>query len=100
MSYKLIYTELVLYDIADIKEYLSGFYPGTWPRFAQKLENGISCLSSSPYMYEAYKSGSDYRRLIVENYLVFYKVKEPKKEVCIYRILHGSRDIQRFLNFN
>mgnify|MGYP000944865976 FL=1 len=98
MKYKLIYMDLVLDDMAAVKRYLSGFYPGTWPRFSQKLEDGISALSSMPYICEAYRSGSDYRCLVVEDYLVLYKVNETEKAVYIHRILHGSRDIQRFLN--
>ena len=98
MKYKLIYMDLVLDDMAAVKRYFSGFYPGTWPRFAQKLEDGISALSSMPYISEAYRSGSDYRCLVVEDYLVFYKVNETEKDVYIHRILHGARDIQRFLN--
>jgi plasmid stabilization system protein ParE len=90
--------DLALQDIADIKAYLSGFYQGTWSRFSQKLEDSIFALSSTPYIYEAYRTNYDYRRLIVGNYLVFYKVFESEKSVRIYRILHGAKDIQQYLN--
>jgi plasmid stabilization system protein ParE len=37
-----------------------------------------------------------YRVLVVDNYLVFYKVK--RTTVLIYRILHGARDIVHLLS--
>ncbi|MEP6890052.1 MAG: type II toxin-antitoxin system RelE/ParE family toxin, partial [Nitrospirota bacterium] len=37
-----------------------------------------------------------YRVLVVDNYLVFYKVKG--KTILVYRILHGARDIMHLLS--
>ena len=99
MNYKLRYLDLALYDIADIKKYLSHFYPGTWPRFAEKLKSDISGLRSMPFMCPVWRHGSDYRCLVVDDYLVFYKAGKSDKTVHIHRILHGARDIQRYLDF-
>ena len=98
-SYNIVYMDLALEDVAEIKRYLSNFYPGTWPRFADKLERGISGLSAMPYICEAWQPKPTYRRLVVDKYLVFYKVLDAEKTIQIHRILHGSRNIQRFLNF-
>ena len=81
MKYKLIYIDLALDDLVVIKEYLSNFYPGTWFRFIENLEKSISKLSSMPYICEKYHFGSDYRQMVVDNYLVFYKINEKLKEV-------------------
>ena len=99
MKCTLKYMDLALMDVAEIKEYLSGFYPGTWIRFSEKLKENMETLTSLPYMCNFYRSGSDFRRLLVEDYLVFYKVDETKKTINIYRILHGARNIQRYINF-
>ena len=99
MKYELRYMDLALLDIADIKKYLSGFYPGTWPRFSEKLRSDVSGLASMPLMYPLWKPDSDYRCLAVNEYLVFYKINKSKKTVHIHRILHGARNIQQYLNF-
>jgi len=111
-EYKLRYMDLAFDDMAVIERYLSGFYPGTWPRFSQTLEEEVSRLSSHPYIGALYKPGrmgeqqtqsatspdSDYRWIMAEDYLVFYKVNETEKRVYIHRILHGARDIQQYLS--
>lgn len=33
-----------------------------------------------------------YRRLIVEKYVVLYRVEEAKKEVAIFEVIYGGRD--------
>ena len=97
MKYKLRYMDLALRDIADIKVYLSGFYPGTWPRFTEKLKSELFGLESMPFMYPSWRSDSDYRYLAVNEYLVFYKVYKSDKTIHIHRILHGARDIRHYL---
>ena len=99
MEYKLQYMDLALQDMAGIKEYLSGFYPDTWTRFWEKVMDKTALLASSPYMCEAYQPNPNYRRLIVENYLVFYKVNDSEKTIYIHRVLHGTRNIQQYLDF-
>ena len=99
MKYTLLYMDLALQDLRSIKNYLSEFYPGTWPRFSEKLQADSLSLTSMPYMCEAYRYNSEYRCMLVDDYIVFYKVSETEKTVCIHRILHGSRDIQRYMRF-
>jgi plasmid stabilization system protein ParE len=100
VKYNLIYMELALRDIAEIKAYLSGFYSGTWPRFAKKLEQNVADLSDTPFIGETYQPHPAYRHLIVDDYQVFYKVIESAQTVQVHRVLHGSRDIQRYLEFD
>lgn len=33
-----------------------------------------------------------YRRLVIDNYVVLYRVEEEKKEVVIFQILYGGRN--------
>ena len=35
-----------------------------------------------------------YRRLIVDNYIVFYLVNEMEKQVVVMRILYGAQNFQ------
>jgi addiction module RelE/StbE family toxin len=84
-------------DIEEICQYLSQFYPGTPGRFLDELEKTLGGLAQNPYMSAEYERNKTYRRLIVQDYLVFYKIFKPGKMVKIYRVLHGKRDIGEFL---
>jgi plasmid stabilization system protein ParE len=60
-------------DKKSIKTYLSKFYPGTPRRFTALLKEHISNLKDNPYIYPVYPENTDYRRMPVGNYIVFYK---------------------------
>jgi len=90
MTYNIQYLPTMRQDIADIKAYLSQFYENTFPNFMAKLERNVKNLEDMPYIGVAYK---DYRRLVVDDYLVFYKVDETMHTVQIFRVLHGAQDI-------
>jgi addiction module RelE/StbE family toxin len=82
-------------DLETIDEYLSQFYASTAAKFFEKYDRQTLLLEDNPYMGATYK---DYRRLVVFEFLVFYKVDEDSKTVSIYRVIHGSRDIGLHLN--
>ena len=84
-------------DIDGISRYLSQFYPGTAGRFLEGLEQAIEGLSQNPSMYVEYEYNRKYRRMIVKDYLVFYKTFKTGKTVRIHRVLHGKRNIEVFL---
>ncbi|MDL2293946.1 type II toxin-antitoxin system RelE/ParE family toxin [Ruminococcaceae bacterium OttesenSCG-928-D13] len=89
--------ELAVQDYDDISDYLSGFYPGTRQKFLDELEKYTATLEDNPCAFEQYELNPAYRRMVVMDYLVFYKVKREKKTVEIHRILHGARNIRQFL---
>ncbi|MDR2599925.1 MAG: type II toxin-antitoxin system RelE/ParE family toxin [Oscillospiraceae bacterium] len=97
MRTEVIYLPKAISDQADIKTYLSQFYPGTAKRFFTLLKKKISRLKTHPYSCPVYEDVPDYRKLVVGNYLVFYVVSENKEIVEVHRILHGSRDISQHL---
>jgi plasmid stabilization system protein ParE len=84
-------------DLDEICAWLSQFYPGTVGRFLDAFEAGINNLEENPYMYRTYPENPVYRRLLVQDYLAFYRVDEDLHEVKIYRVLHGKRDLPKLL---
>jgi len=97
MKTEVIYLPEAISDQANIKKYLSQFYPGTSQGFFSLLKKKIARLKTYPYSCPVYEDDPDYRRLVVEDYLVFYMIVESAKRVEIHRILHGSRDIGQHL---
>jgi plasmid stabilization system protein ParE len=100
MQYKINYLELAKQDKIDIKNYLKKFYPSTPQKFIIHLRQSMNNLKTMPFMYASYEWNKDYRRIVVDKYLVFYKVDEDLKIVNIYRILPGSWDLSRYFENN
>jgi plasmid stabilization system protein ParE len=97
MSYTVVYEDEAVLDQEDIAEYLSRYYPGTPRRFRAALDEHLSALEDMPYMYPVYQSNPAYRKMGVLDYLVFYQVNDAEQTIVIHRILHGSRDLERYL---
>ncbi|MCL2634816.1 MAG: type II toxin-antitoxin system RelE/ParE family toxin [Oscillospiraceae bacterium] len=91
--YKLEIMKAAQYDYKDILEYLSQFYESTPKKFTEELNKFYDILEESPYAFMVYEPNTQYRRMVVADYLVFYKVFEETKRVEIHRILHGARNI-------
>lgn len=83
-------------DKIEIKSYLSKFYPTTPKRFTAALKKHISDLKENPFVYPLYIENPNYRRMVVDNYIVLYKISEEFKEIEIFRILRASWDIPKY----
>lgn len=66
-----------------------------------KMEGAILRLKEFPfsgsYVLDELLKRRGYRKLIVENYIVFYLLNEEEKQVVIMRILYGASNYQTFL---
>ena len=95
---KIVILPLAVQDLEDVVEYLSQFYESTALRQYDRIIEKVNTLLDFPEMCEIYepeKYRLTYRKLVVDDYLVFYAL--TGQEIQIYRILHGSRDIKRYL---
>lgn len=97
MTYKIQYLPLAVQDLHDIARYLSGFYPKTARRVLKELRERIVKLSDTPRMCETYQPDPDYRKMVVDQYIVFYQVKDDARTVEIHRILRGSWNLPQYL---
>ena len=65
-----------------------------------RIEARLEALQSHPFVgrvpHNAKLTALGYRVLVIDNYLVFYKVKG--NAVLVHRILHGARDLLRVLS--
>ena len=76
MTYKIKYLPLAVQDLNEIARYLSGFYPKTARRVLKELREKITKLGDTPKMCEVYRLDPAYRRMVVDQYLVFYRVND------------------------
>jgi len=97
MSYRVVFTTEAGLDMDDIEAYLSQFYESTVRNFFLQLEKQVKALQSMPYMYPAYQEDQFFRRMVVNDYLLFYSVNEQRQLIIVHRIFHSSRDTSRQL---
>jgi addiction module RelE/StbE family toxin len=97
LKYTVRFSPFAKEDKKYIKTYLSKFYPETPHRFITSLKEHIANLKDNPYMYPEYLENTDYRRMFVNNYIVFYKINETEKQIDIYRILRATWDLPKYL---
>ena len=100
MKYKIQYSHFAEDDVREIKKYLSQFYPSTKNNFLDELKRRIDFIRTNPSSYEVCDSNPAYRKMLVLEYVVFYRVDEDEKIVLLYRlyrVLHGKRDVIRYL---
>ena len=82
MKYTIRFSPFAKEDKKEIKTYLSKFYPETPLRFIALLKEHIADLKDNPYIYPEYLENTDYRRMFVGNYIVFYKVNDASVYYC------------------
>ena len=85
-------------DLKLIREYLNQFYPNTPKKFFTLLQKRLNQLKEFPYSSPIYENDTNYRKLVIKDYLAFYIVNESNKSVDIYAVFHGSRDIKQHLS--
>ena len=97
MKYRIKFLQDAVDDRDDIKAYLLQFDESTVQKFFALLKERIERLKTFPYSCPVYEDDTDYRVLVVREYLVFYVVDDVNKMVEVHRIFHESRNIRRWL---
>jgi plasmid stabilization system protein ParE len=76
LNYTVRFSPFAKEDKKEIKAYLSKFYPETPRRFIASLKECIASLKDNPYIHSEYAENTDYHRMFVGNYIVFYKIND------------------------
>ncbi len=103
MNYSLKFTPKASEDLEQIYSYISGklFAEIAAANLLERIEASITRLKNFPYscsfVFDEPLQNRGYRKLIVDNYVVFYLVNELEKQVVIMRILYSARNFQDFL---
>jgi len=97
MEYDVKFLPTADQNLIEIDDYLSQFYPSTAAKFFEKLDKKLLLLKEQPFIGAKYIPNPKYRKLNVGDYLAFYTVDEENRKIEIYRILHGSWDMEQHL---
>ena len=98
--YKLEYLPRAHNDMVEIVSYISHELksPSAADRLSDKLVESIEKMMEFPYANPAYipirPLEHEYRKMIVDNFIVFYWVDEEKKHVTIARVIYHRRNLE------
>lgn len=98
MSCRLVVTKPAENDLADILQYISKALSA--PKAASDfLDAVLKCydnISENPLMYALCDNdrlkNKKYRKAIIKNYIMFYRVDEENNVIYIMRFIYGRRD--------
>ena len=65
--------------------------------FERALENVCDFPNSCPLIDNEYVTDKAIRKMIVNNYIVFYRVNERQHRVEVVRVLYGMMDYEKLL---
>lgn len=87
-------------DLVELVSYLAAEDPTAAAEVLDHIEARVQTLTSYPFIGRIPQASKltalGYRVLVIDNYLVVYKVKG--NTVLVHRILHGGRDLLRVLS--
>jgi len=90
-------------DLDNIYSYISEelFAVSAAANILEGLETGIMRLKEFPfscnYVADEFLRNKGYRKLIIDNYIVFYLIDEENKQVIIMRVLYGKQKYEDLL---
>ena len=96
--YEIEFTEDCREEIDEIYEYISEklVAENSAKKKKKKMRDAIMDLSESPNLYmkieKKDKLKREYRRIVIDNFVVLYTVDESNKKVYIAHMYYGRRD--------
>ncbi len=101
--YKVLITDLARHDIDETVEYIAVKLsnPTAAGDFLDDVEKCFSLLRTNPFIFaksaDARLEKEGFRRALIKNYILFFKVFDDERKVVVYRIIYGAREYQKFL---
>ena len=101
--YKLEYLPAARQDMVDIVRYISQELrnPSAAEHLTMALIKAGDSIPGFPYANPSYTPirplKHEYRKRLVQNYIMFYWVDESKKLVTVARVIYAKREFERLL---
>ena len=101
--YKLVVTELAHQDLDSIISYIAIqlMNPTAASDFLYEVDKCYGYLKSNPVMYSKCNDSrlekEGYRKAVIKNYILVYKVDESNKTVIVLRFFYGAREYTKLL---
>ena len=89
--------------MTEIARYISHelCYPSAAEKLTEEMIKAAEGLTEFPYRNAVYITAKplkrEYRKLIVQNYIMFYWIDEKEKLITIVRVIYARRDYEKLL---
>jgi plasmid stabilization system protein ParE len=103
MDFKLIISREAHADIDEITEYIARKLrnPQAASGFLDDVEKSYRSVVKNPHLHalctDKRLRDKGYCRIIIKNYLIFYRVDEAENTIYIVRVIYGPRDYAKLL---
>jgi len=103
MVYRIIKTKLAERDLDNILGYIAFSLenPSAAASLADAVETCYAGLEKMPLMYELCRDprlhALEYRKAVIKNYVMLYKVDEAARTVYILRFFYGRQDYEKLI---
>jgi toxin ParE1/3/4 len=91
VDYRVLYTQKALNDLAEIIRHIAEDDPETASRFGSSLAAHVELLVRFPRMGTLIRKRPRVRKLLHSPFLVYYHVREARREIEVLHIRHGAR---------
>ncbi|MCQ2406684.1 MAG: type II toxin-antitoxin system RelE/ParE family toxin [Oscillospiraceae bacterium] len=101
--YKLKYLPIARNDLVEIIRYVAGELGNkkAAENLAEEFAGAGERIAEYPYAAPAYipvrSLEHEYRKMSVQNYLIFYWVNEENKTITVARVIYAKRDYEKML---
>jgi addiction module RelE/StbE family toxin len=96
MKYDIEYLPSADNDLENMADALCD-YPRMLARILNEMETKLQLLRRHPKMYPLYTHRKKYRKMVLEDYLLFYTADDAKRVITVYRVLYVKMDIKNQL---
>lgn len=101
--YKVQFLPLAQNDLVETVRYIANdlYNKQAANKLADEIIKATDTLADFPYAYPAYMPirpvKNEYRKIRVQNYLIFYTVNEKMKTVTVSRVVYAKRDYDKLV---
>ncbi len=96
MKYKIDYISTFYADVVQVDNYLAE-HPRKAARLFSRLDKILGSLVNMPEMYPLYEDFPAFRKITIEDYLVFYTIEKHNSVIEVHRLINARMDVPKRL---
>ena len=103
MNYKVVVSENAHNDLDNIFAYIALELKNisAAQRLFEEVQKAYKSVGKNPKMYAACLDNrlntAGYRKILVKNYIIIYRIIESEKTVFIARVFYGRQDYEKYI---
>lgn len=103
MAYRLVVSKLADSDLDAILSYMATKLcnPKAASDYASEVEKRYTLIVDQPEIFPFSRSlrlrSKGYRKVVIDNFVMLYRIVEHKEEIFIARFFYGKRDYEKFI---